>query len=102
MSYFETGGDSTCVLTYSHDGFGLGHLRRNTTIASVAASQVPDSSVLMMIGSPSGAGFKLPMGVDFIKLPSVVKRNTGCVASLTAANRAGKNESSARGDDSRS
>ena len=77
MSYFETGDNSTCVMTYSHDGFGLGHLRRNTTIASVVARQVPESSVLMMIGCPSGAIFKLPMGVDFIKLPSVIKRNTG-------------------------
>jgi len=77
MSYFETGGNSSCVMTYSHDGFGLGHLRRNTTIASVLARQIPDSSVLMLIGCPSGAVFKLPTGVDFIKLPSVIKRNTG-------------------------
>src|SRR5437763_4589606 len=77
MNYFETDGNSTCVMTYSHDGFGLGHLRRNTTIASVLARQVPDSSVLMLIGCPSGSVFKLPTGVDFIKLPSVIKRNTG-------------------------
>ena len=77
MSYIETDANSTCVMTYSHDGFGLGHLRRNTTIASVLARQVPDSSVLMLIGCPSGAVFKLPTGVDFIKLPSVIKRNTG-------------------------
>ena len=31
----------------------------------------------MLIGCPSGAVFKLPTGVDFIKLPSVIKRNTG-------------------------
>lgn len=77
MSYMETDGNSTCVMTYSHDGFGLGHLRRNTTIASALARQVPDSSVLMMIGCPSGAVFRLPTGVDFIKLPSVIKRKTG-------------------------
>lgn len=77
MSYIETDGNANCVMTYSHDGFGLGHLRRNTTIASVLARQVPDSSVLMLIGCPSGAVFKLPTGVDFIKLPSVIKRNTG-------------------------
>src|SRR5438874_12566441 len=76
MSCIEADGNSTCVMTYSHDGFGLGHLRRNTTIASVLARQVPDSSVLMLIGCPSGAVFKLPTGVDFIKLPSVIKRNT--------------------------
>lgn len=77
MNYVEMDGNSTCVMTYSHDGFGLGHLRRNTTIASALARQVPDSSVLMLIGCPSGAVFKLPTGVDFIKLPSIVKRNTG-------------------------
>lgn len=77
MSHLETGANSSCVMTYSHDGFGLGHLRRNTTIASVLARRIPDSSVLMLIGCPSGAVFKLSTGVDFIKLPSVIKRNTG-------------------------
>ena len=76
MNYLEADNDST-VMTYSHDGFGLGHLRRNSTIASILAHQVPDSSVLMLIGCPSGAVFKLPTGVDFIKLPSVIKRDTG-------------------------
>src|SRR5256884_7834426 len=77
MNQLEKDDNATCVMTYSHDGFGLGHLRRNTTIASILAHQVPDSSVLMMIGCPSGAVFRLPTGVDFIKLPSVVKRHTG-------------------------
>jgi len=64
-------------MTYSHDGFGLGHLRRNTTIASHFANELPTSSVLMLIGCPTGAVFKLPPGVDFIKLPSIIKRDTG-------------------------
>jgi len=64
-------------MTYSHDGFGLGHLRRNTTIASHLASSVPESSVLMLIGWPTGAVFRLPNGVDFIKIPSIIKRDTG-------------------------
>ena len=64
-------------MTYSHDGFGLGHLRRNTTIASQLADEVPTSSVLMLIGCPTGAVFRLPNGVDFIKLPSIIKRDTG-------------------------
>jgi len=77
LAHLETEGDSKCVMTYSHDGFGLGHLRRNTTIASRLVRQVPKSSVLMLIGCPAGAVFKLPTGVDFIKLPSVIKRDTG-------------------------
>ena len=28
MSYFETGGNSTCVMTYSHEGFGIEDLER--------------------------------------------------------------------------
>ena len=31
----------------------------------------------MLIGCPTGAVFKLPPGVDFMKLPSVIKRDTG-------------------------
>lgn len=65
------------VMAYSHDGFGLGHLRRNSTIASHLAGDIPKSSVLMMIGCPAGAVFSLPAGVDFIKLPSIIKRDTG-------------------------
>ena len=77
MSHLNTDSSSTCIMTYSHDGFGLGHLRRNTTIASQLADEVPTSSVLMLIGCPTGAVFKLPPGVDFIKLPSIIKRDTG-------------------------
>jgi predicted glycosyltransferase len=75
--HLEKEGAAKCVMTYSHDGFGLGHLRRNTTIASRLVSQVPKSSVLMLIGCPAGAVFKLPTGVDFIKLPSIIKQDTG-------------------------
>src|SRR5215472_4918757 len=77
MSHLRTVERSTCVMTYSHDGFGLGHLRRNTTIASHFATEIPKSSVLMLIGCPTGAVFQLPNGVDFIKLPSIIKRDTG-------------------------
>jgi len=77
VSHSDTESNSTCIMTYSHDGFGLGHLRRNTTIASQLANELPMSSILMLIGCPTGAVFKLPPGVDFMKLPSVIKRDTG-------------------------
>ena len=77
LEHLETDGDPTCVMTYSRDGFGLGHLRRNTTIASRLVKQVPKSSVLILIGCPAGAAFKLPTSVDFIKLPSIIKQDTG-------------------------
>ncbi len=55
--------------------FSLSFVRR-LPIAPVSRQQ-PASSILMLIGCPTGAVFKLPPGVDFMKLPSVIKRDTG-------------------------
>lgn len=65
------------LLTYSHDGFGLGHLRRNTVIARQFVSQVPGATALMLVGCPVGAAFRLAPGIDTIKIPSVIKAGTG-------------------------
>ncbi|MGI9334000.1 MAG: glycosyltransferase family protein, partial [Gammaproteobacteria bacterium] len=65
------------VVLYSHDGFGLGHLRRNANIAHQIVTEWPGASVLMLIGSPCGELFQYPPGVDYIKLPSIVKVGTG-------------------------
>jgi predicted glycosyltransferase len=57
---------------YSHDGFGLGHVRRNLNIAMEAAEQFGASNLLIM--SHNSIPF-LPNhpGIDFIKLPSILK-----------------------------
>jgi predicted glycosyltransferase len=60
-------------MAYSHDGFGLGHLRRNTNIAARFVRDMPGSNALLLVGCPPGAFFGLPAGVDFIKVPSIVK-----------------------------
>lgn len=70
-------GEPLRVMMYSHDGFGLGHLRRNTTIANLFVREVPESNVLMLVGCPLGAIFRLASGVDFIKIPSIIKVDTG-------------------------
>ncbi len=77
MDLYARGRDPVCVMAYSHDGFGLGHLRRNTNIAARLVRDVPGSNVLLLIGCPRGAFFESPAGVDFIKVPSVVKVATG-------------------------
>jgi predicted glycosyltransferase len=69
--------EPVCVMAYSHDGFGLGHLRRNTNIAARLVQDVPDSNALLVVGCPRGAFFESPPGVDFIKVPSIVKVDTG-------------------------
>lgn len=65
------------VLLYSHDGVGLGHLQRNFNIASALVAAVEGASALLVGGSPHGFDCRLPPGVDWIKLPSVVKQGTG-------------------------
>jgi predicted glycosyltransferase len=60
-------------LLYSHDGFGLGHLQRNFNIARALVRQVAGASALLVGGSPHGFDCRLPAGVDWIKLPSIVK-----------------------------
>ena len=68
--------DSTRLVTYSHDGFGLGHLRRTLDIARWVVRDVPESNVLMLIGCPSATLFALPAGIDYIKIPSIIKVDT--------------------------
>jgi len=70
------------LMTYSHDGYGLGHLRRNTNIAAEFVQEAPGSTVLMLTGCPPGNPFPLPKGIDFIKVPSLVKVDTGVYAPL--------------------
>lgn len=64
------------VLMYSHDGFGLGHLRRNLNIAQRLVERDPDTSVLLVAGLPGIPGLDLPPGVDLVKLPSIRKVGT--------------------------
>ncbi len=64
-------------LFYSHDSYGLGHLRRSVTIASQLIDRLPQASVLIATGSPVATSFKLPGGVDILKLPSVSKDRAG-------------------------
>ena len=63
------------ILMYSHDTIGLGHTRRNANIGEAILRMRPDASVLMVIGCPAGLVFDTPPGIDFVKLPSLVKQS---------------------------
>ncbi|MFT5289984.1 MAG: putative glycosyltransferase [Planctomycetota bacterium] len=71
-------------LLYSHDSFGLGHLRRNLTLAKALVTSRPGASVLIVTGSPCATFFECPQGVELVKLPSVSKDEQGryCSRSL--------------------
>lgn len=65
------------VLFYSHNGFGLGHARRNLRIAEGLLHRRPNADVLLLTGSAGFHRFPLPDNVDYVKLPSVRKQATG-------------------------
>lgn len=69
------------VLLYSHDTFGLGHLRRSRTIAQALTAADPALSALIMTGSPIAGRFDFPDRVDHVRLPGVVKLPDGAYAS---------------------
>jgi predicted glycosyltransferase len=65
------------IVIYSQDGMGLGHLRRNTLIGQKLLEAAPGSSILLIADSPVAPFFRLPAGMDFIKLPTIRKINPG-------------------------
>lgn len=75
--------DQIRVLMYSHDTFGLGHLRRTRTIAHALVEQHKGLSVLIVSGSSIAGAFEFKARVDFIKIPSVIKLYNGQYTSLS-------------------
>ncbi|MEM7776646.1 MAG: glycosyltransferase [Pseudomonadota bacterium] len=71
------------VLMYSHDTFGLGHLRRTRAIAHALVEQHKGLTVLIICGSSVAGAFDFKARVDFVKIPSVIKLHNGEYKSLT-------------------
>lgn len=71
------------ILIYSHDSFGLGHLRRCRAIASSLARGHRGLSVLIVSGSPLIGSFEFPSRVDFVRVPGVIKLRNGDYSSLS-------------------
>ncbi len=69
------------VLFYSHDTFGLGHLRRSRTIAAAITAADDQISALIITGSPVAGRFTFPERVDYVRLPGVTKRSDGSYVS---------------------
>lgn len=65
------------ILMYSHDTFGLGHLRRCRTIAHSLVENISSLHVLIISGSPIAGAFDFRVRVDFVKIPSVIKLHSG-------------------------
>lgn len=72
---------ATRIMVYSHDAFGLGNLRRMLAICEHLLANWPGLSVLLLSGSPMIHEFRLPKGLDYIKLPCL---NRGVSGELSA------------------
>ena len=65
------------VLIYSHDTFGLGNIRRMLEVARHLVSSSPEVSVLVITGSPMLHAFRIPAGIDYVKLPCLSRNVEG-------------------------
>jgi len=59
------------ILLYSHDTFGLGNIRRSLVLGEVLGEAYPQSSILLVTGSPMIHAFPIPGRMDYVKLPCV-------------------------------
>lgn len=66
-------GDGTRLVVYSHDTFGLGHLRRSMKLIQALVARHPSLSCLLVTGSPMVHRYAMPTGTDYLKLPAVRK-----------------------------
>jgi ATP-binding cassette subfamily B protein len=73
LSRLRTSRSRRRVLFYSHNGVGVGHLQRQLDLATAFRDRHPDSVVLLSSGSHAAAMFKIPSGIDYVKLPSLQK-----------------------------
>jgi predicted glycosyltransferase len=64
-------------LFFSHDGYGLGHVRRNSVIARALACVEPNASVSMVTGVPNRPGWLERWGQDVVRVPPLLKDSRG-------------------------
>ena len=64
-------------LFYSHDGVGLGHVRRNLAIARALTELLPEASVLLATSVDEVDQLGVPPRVDVLRLPGLRKVANG-------------------------
>lgn len=68
------------IMVYSHDAYGLGNIRRMLAICQSLLKSIPNLSILLVSGSPMLQSFRLPQGLDYIKLPCLNRGSSGEMA----------------------
>ena len=67
-------------MVYSHDAYGLGNISRMLAICRFISKSMPNISILLVSGSPLLHSFRLPQGLDYIKLPCLNRGQSGQIA----------------------
>jgi predicted glycosyltransferase len=68
------------IMVYSHDAYGLGNIRRMLAICKYLLKSISNLSILLISGSPMLQSFRLPQGLDYIKLPCLNRGQSGEMA----------------------
>ena len=69
------------ILMYSHDTYGLGHIRRTMAIANHLRDE--NTNILILTGSPIAGRFSFPSQVDFVRIPGMIKKTNDEYRSLS-------------------
>jgi predicted glycosyltransferase len=64
-------------MAYSHDSFGLGHLRRNLLLVAALGELADQAQFACVTGSPTPELFALPPRSELLQLPTIGKSDTG-------------------------
>jgi predicted glycosyltransferase len=59
------------ILMYSHDTYGLGHIRR--CLAMALSLRKSPANILIITGSLLAGRFKSPLRIDFVRIPGMIK-----------------------------
>ncbi len=65
------------ILVYSHDTYGLGNIRRMMAVVEGLTARNPETSALVLSGSPMLQAFRLGPRIDYIKLPCLLRGEDG-------------------------
>jgi len=65
------------LLCYSHDSFGLGHIRRTLAIVHHLTRSIPQLSALIVTGSSLVNRYIMPGNTDFVRFPGITKVESG-------------------------
>lgn len=69
---------------FTHDAFGLGHVRRSVRIVRALVEHDPGASVLLVTGSPATHWLRsLPPGCDHLRIPTIVTSGAGAALPST-------------------